>query len=153
MFKFAAPAVAALGLVALAAQTQADVREPTGMGWHLSHEGATAKLAYGLANSDQLAIMMLCDPGQRHAVIYGDVAPASPRLIRTSSSGEIDPLSGGLIEESRIGLNDPAMRRLAREGRLAVTSEDGRQELRATGEDRRVVADFMAYCRGGQATA
>lgn len=153
MFKFVAPAVAALGLVALAAQTQADTREPAGMGWHMSHEGATAKLAYGLANSDQLALMILCEPGQSQAIVYGDVAPASPRLVRASMEAEIDPLSGGLADESRISLNDPTLRRLAREGKLAVTSEDGRTELRATGQDRRVVADFMAYCAGGQATA
>ncbi len=156
MFKFAIPAVAALGLIAVAAQsraTNADVVVETGvarMGWHLSHEGAIAKLAYGVANSDQLALMMTCEPGQAQAVVYGDVQPASPRLHKASmTSGAIDPLSGGLADEARIPLHDPALLKLARRGKLDVEGDAGHFELTAGGDERRLVSAFLAYCGTG----
>lgn len=156
MFKFAIPAVAALGLIAVAAQSRATDAAPeagaapTPMGWHLSHEGAMAKLAYGVANSDQLALMMTCEPGQTQAKVYGDVQPASPRLVKASMKAEaIDPLSGGLADEARIPLQAPVLRKLARSGTLAVEGDAGHFELTARGDERRLVQEFFAYCGSG----
>lgn len=150
MFKVAIPAVAALGLIAYAAQSQAtnlDVHgDATAMGWHLSHEGSLAKLAYGVENSDQLALMMTCERGQTHAVVYGDVQPASPRIIRASTASAIDPLSGDLSGETRISVRDPAMQQLARSGKLAVEADAGLFQLSATPAERRLIGDFFAYC-------
>lgn len=152
MFKFAIPAVAALGLIAVAAQSRATDAAPetvaaAPMGWHLSHEGAMAKLAYGVANSDQLALMMTCEPGQTQATVYGDVHPASPRLLKASvKAAAIDPLGGGLADEARIPLRDPALRKLADSGKLTVEGDAGHFELTATGDERRLVRDFFAYC-------
>ena len=156
MFKFAIPAVAALGLIAVAAQSRAtDAAIGTGpetamaapMGWHLSHEGAMAKLAYGVANSDQLALMMTCEPGQSQAVVYGDVQPASPRLVKASmESAAIDPLGGGLVDEARIPLRAPALQKLARSGKLAVEGDAGHFELTADDKEQRLVEQFFAYC-------
>ena len=150
MLKIAIPAVAALGLIAFAAQSQAtnsDIQTGVApMGWHLSHEGSLAKLAYGVENSDQLALMMTCELGQAQATVYGDVQPASPRLIKASMSATIDPLSGGLADETRISVRDPAMQQLARSGKLAVEAEAGQFELSATPAERRLIGEFFAYC-------
>jgi hypothetical protein len=150
MLKIAIPAVAALGLIAFAARSQAtdsDVQAGAApMGWHLSQEGPLAKLAYGVENSDQLALMMTCERGQAQAIVYGDVQPASPRLIKASMSAAIDPLSGGLADETRISVRDPAMQQLARSGKLAVEAEAGHFELSATPDERRLIGDFFAYC-------
>ena len=151
MFRFAIPAVAALGLIAVAAQSEAVLADAEGgaapMGWHLSHEGPMAKLAYGVANSDQLALMMTCEPGQAQAIVYGHVQPASPRLHRASmTSAAIDPLSGGLADESRISLRDPTLVRLVRRGTLAVEGDAGHFELTADRDERRLVSEFFAYC-------
>lgn len=152
MFKFAIPAVAALGLIAVAAQSRATDAAPEtdaapAMGWHLSHEGSMAKLAYGVANSDQLALMMTCEPGQSQAVVYGDVQPASPRLIKASTrSTAIDPLGGGLADEARIPLRAPALQKLARSGKLAVEGDAGHFELTADDKEQRLVEQFFAYC-------
>ena len=154
MFKFALPAVAALGLIAVAAHSQANNADGTNvvpMSWHLSHEGSMAKLAYGVANSDHLALMMTCEPGQAHAVVYGDVQPASPRLLKASMrAGAIDPVSGELADEARIALADPALRTLAHSGKLAVEGDAGHFELSATGDERRLVREFFAYCGTGK---
>lgn len=152
MFKVLIPAAAALGLVAFAAQSQsADPMTEANahpMAWHLSHEGAMAKLAYGVANSDQLAVMMTCEPGDRTAAVYGAVQPVGARLIQASMTGpaEIDPMTGGLAEESRIGLSDPALRALVQDGALPVRGDAGRGSLPADKDERRMIADFLAYC-------
>ena len=150
MLKIAIPAVAALGLIAFAAQSQAtNLDVETGaapMGWHLSHEGSLAKLAYGVENSDQLALMMTCERGQTQATVYGDVKPASPRLIKASMTTAIDPLSGGLSDVTRISVRDPALQRLARSGKLTVEADAGLFELSASPAERRLIGDFFAYC-------
>ncbi|MDP3803594.1 hypothetical protein [Brevundimonas sp.] len=156
MLKIAIPAVAALGLIAFAAQSQATNPDAhTGvvpMGWHLSHEGPMAKLAYGVENSDQLALMMTCERGQTQATVYGDARPSSPRLIKASLSTEaLDPLSGELADEARISVRDPALQQLARRGTLEVEGEAGRFELTATRDERRLIGDFFAYCGTGRA--
>lgn len=150
MFKIAIPAVVALGLIAFAARSQAtnlDVQSDVApMGWHLSHEGTLAKLAYGVENSDQLALMLTCERGQTQAVVYGDVQPASPRLLRTSMALPIDPLSGDLSGEARISVRDPALQQLARSGRLSVEADAGQFELSASPAERALIGDFFAYC-------
>jgi len=155
MIRFALPALAALGFIAFAAQTRATPPAAGGepaMGWHLSQEGATAKLAYGVADSDQLALMLTCQPGQGAAVVYGDVAPARARLSHAAlASAPIDPLSGDLDEESRIGLRDPALTGLVRTGRMPVIGEAGTFDLTATPAERRAIGEFIAYC--GSSTA
>ena len=152
MFKVLIPAVAALGLVAFAAQSRdvAPDMEAEGlmaapvMGWSVHHEGALAKLAYGVANSDQLALMVTCMPGERTAAVYGDVQVEGARL--THASYEIDPLSAGEAEETRIPVNDPSLSGLAERGRMTVVGDAGRFQLAATPQERRLVRDFLAYC-------
>jgi hypothetical protein len=154
MWKFVIPAVAALGLIAGAAQTRAtpDAALDGALGWRLSQEGPMAKLAYGVENSDQLALMMTCEPGQTTAVVYGEVQPAGARLTRASwGPTPIDPLSGGLDSESRLSLSDPALRDLARAGRLPVVGDAGRFEIRASVTERRAVRAFLDYCGAGRA--
>ena len=153
MLKFAVPAVAALGLIAFAAQSSASNGDlqtvQTGMGWHLSQEEGMAKLAYGVENSDQLALMVTCMPGDATAAVYGDVQVEGARL--TQASLQIDPLSGGEAEETRIPVSDPALAGLARNGRMTVVGDAGRFQLAASDQERRVVRDFLAYCSPGRA--
>lgn len=158
MFKILIPAAAALGLVAFAAQSQsagplAGGAAAAPMAWHLSHEGVMAKLAYGVANSDQLAVMMTCEPGDRSAVVYGAVQPAGARLVRASMNGpaEIDPMTGDLARESRIGLTDTALRALVEDGALPVRGDAGQGSLPANRDERRMIAGFLTYCGSSRA--
>ncbi|WGM31813.1 hypothetical protein [Brevundimonas sp. NIBR11] len=157
MFKVLVPAVAALGLVAFAAQSRdvAPAGEDEGvmaapvMSWSVHHEGALAKLAYGVANSDQLALMVTCMPGESTAAVYGDVQLDGARVQQARYS--IDPLSGGDAEETLISINDPSLAGLARDGRMTVTGDAGRFQLAASTDERRIVRDFLAYCSPGRA--
>lgn len=155
MLKFALPATAALALIAIAAQSSAtDQNDETrlgGMGWHLSEEPGLAKLAYGVANSDQLALLMTCEPGAAQAVVYGEVKPVGPHVVRASMVTPIDPLSGGLSEEVSISTASPSLQRLKTGGRLQVEGEAGQFELRANRTEREAINAFFSYCAGGRA--
>lgn len=155
MLKTAIPAVAALGLVALAGQALTSPPAAPGegaAGWHLLHEGSMAKLAYGLADSDQVALMMTCSPGDRTAVVYGDVQPRAATLQHASlEPAAIDPLSDGEAVEARVSLADPTLDRLARGGRLAVQTEAGDQQLTASRAERRMIQGFLSYCASSRA--
>jgi hypothetical protein len=158
MFKYVIPAAAVLGLIAFSAHTETPASvvsayetqaETPSMGWYLSHEGAMAKLAYGVANSDQLALMLTCEPGERAAVVYGSVQPDTPALISAGSGPtEVDPLSGAIA--ARLPLGDPSLRKLARDGRMDVEGDAGKFTLAANKAEQRAVGEFLAYCANGR---
>lgn len=155
MYRILVPAVAALGLVAFGAQTRTSVdnslTEPTTMEWLRSQEGQTAKLAYGVANSDNLALMITCEPGHNSATVYGDLKPVGAGLVPTADSPtEIDPLSGEGALDTHIALRDPALQDLARRGVLHVEGDGGKFRISATKSERQVVAGFFAYCGSAQ---
>lgn len=152
MFRIILPAVAALGLVAFAAQPGTAGSDPADaasapaetMEWNVHYEGRLAKLTYGVAQSDQLAMMVTCAAGDPGAVVYGHVQPEGARMIPTRQV--IDPLSGGEAFETRIPVSGPWLAGLAEHGRMTVTGGEGRLQLRASVEERRLVAGFLAYC-------
>ena len=149
MLKFLVPAVACVALVAVSARTQtvdAASAAPE-MAWRLDHEGPMAKLTYGAANSDHLAAMITCQPGEGVAVFYGAAHPDSPRLLQASSTPQpVDPLSNGAAYETQVALDDPSLTSLARNGSLRLISDDGSTVLTADGTGRRMAADMLAYC-------
>lgn len=152
------PILAAVGLAAVAAHaaTQAPSAsrhgDQNGAGWHVLREGTMAKLAYGLPDSDQVALMLTCAPGDAAAVVYGDVQPRGAGLILASHGPQpIDPLSNGEAFEARLPLGDAALTGLARGGRMTVQTEAGERQLTATRAERRMVQGFLSYCAAGRA--
>lgn len=147
--------LAVAGLAAVAAQAMTRDSQPSNAGtagWHMLREGVVAKLAYGLPDSDQLSLMLTCAPGDRAAVVYGDVQPRSPGLTLVDLEPQlIDPLSGGEAYEARLPLGDAALTRLARGGRMTVQTEAGDRQLTATPAERRMVEGFLSYCASGRA--
>ncbi len=154
MLKILVPAVAAFGLLTTAAQTQSaalDSASGQPVAWHLSHDGERAKLAYGISNSDHLALMVTCAAGNTDVAIYGDVRPIG--LSKRNDSGPFapDPLSGGDASEAVVPLSAAGLADLSRRGRMTVTSDEQVFQLAATQQERRVVDRFLAYCQTGQA--
>ena len=149
MFKVLVPAVAACALVAFAARTQSvePAPETPSMAWRLSYEDSLAKLTYGVANSDHLAVMITCIPGESTAVVYGEAQPDSPRLVRASiGPAALDPLTGGDAYETLIPLQDASLTGLASNGSIRLVGDAGPTVLRADRAERRLAADFLAYC-------
>lgn len=139
MFKILIPAVAALGLVAFTAKTQPVVNDvpaaasADAMAWHLSQEGDMAKLAYGVANSDQLAMMVTCTPGEAKAAVYGDVRPTTAR-------------ADALSDETVIPIRDAGLRGLAEQGTMQVVGDEGEFVIHASAPERQGIGQFLNYC-------
>lgn len=158
MRKTVLPILAAAGLAAVAAHAATSFPSSPGgrgdavAGWRMLHEGAMAKLTYGLPDSDQLALMLTCAPGDGAAVVYGDVQPRSAGLVLAAHGPQpIDPLSNGEAFEARLPLGDAALTGLARGGRMTVHTEAGDRQLTATRAERRTVQGFLSYCASGHA--
>jgi hypothetical protein len=149
MFKVLVPAVAACALVAFAARTQSVESTPDApsMAWRLSYEDSLAKLTYGVANSDHLAVMITCVPGESTAVVYGEAQPDSPRLVHASMGpAALDPLTGGDAYETVIPLQDASLTNLASNGAIRLIGDTGPTVLQADRAERRLAADFLTYC-------
>mgnify|MGYP000244664708 CR=1 FL=1 len=160
MLKILIPAVAALGLVAHAAQshtagdsapvvpvktvaaTPVDVAPV--MDWHFHNDGDTAKLAYGIANSDQLVMMLTCEAGKDTIATLGSVR-AIARTAANETSYE-DPMTGSVLHESDINSDDAAMTELAETGSMRVFSARGQVALGSDAADTSAVKAFFAYC-------
>lgn len=159
MLKILIPAVASLGLIAHAAQSYTaedgaaalPVTSPVGlapvapaMDWHFHAEGDTAKLAWGVANSDQLVLMLSCKVGEDSVVALGSV-----RALADSATGEasfIDPMSGETLHEARIDRNDTALSDLAATGRISAFSARGKVAVGSETGDRAAIGRFLASC-------
>lgn len=149
------PVLAILALAAIASQatTRAQPQIETEVaGWHVLREGPLAKLAYGLPDSDHLALMLTCTPGEGAAEVYGDIQPYSPTLQQASLAPRpVDPLSDGEAFEARLPLDDAALTGLARDGRMPVLTEAGERRLTATRDEQRLIQGFLGYCASGRA--
>jgi len=92
-----------------------------GMSWSLMNvEGEGAKLAFGAPNSDNVALMLVCEPGSGRVEVYGPSAETSVELTAA----------------------DPALAAFARTGEARF-----RQDLRAPAAPRETAARFVASCR------
>jgi hypothetical protein len=154
MFKVLIPAAATLALVAFAAQshsepvvegpvTDAVVTEAT-LAWHLSHEGDMAKLAYGVAHSDQIVIMLTCSPGDARAQAFGVVTPAGVTV--EDGPAPVDPLTGLAMTDVAVDMSSSALTALRTDDRLPVVGEAGRADLPVTPGDKAVIDGFFAHC-------
>ena len=128
-----------------------------GMAWSLHHaEGEGAKLAYGQPASDNVLLMMTCQP-RSGQVLVSLTAPAgdAPAMIELSSKGRSSRLAGdlapgmgdGAIIEAKASAIDPALASFARTGDLAVVEGDHSAKLPAGRAERAAVSDFFDQCR------
>mgnify|MGYP005990070769 CR=1 FL=1 len=163
MFKILIPAVAALGLVAHAAQsytaeggvaaapvmvvaaTSVDAAPAApAMDWHFHSEGDTAKLAYGVANSDQLVLMLTCQTGQDMISALGSVRTEAETA--TEQTSYRDPMTGGILHEAEINRHDAALADLAATGKMTVVSDQGKVAIGSDATDQEAVKAFFASC-------
>ncbi len=155
MLKVLIPAVGVLTMVAFAARPatpELELQEsPAPMGWHLHMEGDLAKLAYGVANSDQLALMLTCEPGDTSAVVYGDVQLADARLERVAYTHTVaDPMSNGEAYEARVSVDAKGLRDLANGQGIRLEGQAGMVRVGATPAEQKIVSDFLSWCGSGK---
>lgn len=143
--------IAVCSLAACAHQTPDSM---PGMAWSLNHEESEgAKLAFGQPNSDNVLIMLSCQPrsGQVHlaANAPADVQPVlelASQRAKARYRAEVGPAFGeGAMVEAEAGVNDPVIANFGKSGDLAVTIAGRRTLVPA---DRAKAQAFVAACRG-----
>ncbi len=108
-----------------------EVLEHAAAGWHLVREGDDAKLAYGIAGTDQVLVMLRCAAGSDQVEVFGQITPET-RAVRLSSAAlsttttvvpQADPLTGGTIMHTNLPSNADALKGFRESGRLALTPD------------------------------
>lgn len=143
-------------MVAACAHQVAPSPEPA-LAWSLhSTELEGAKLAYGQPQSDNVLLMMTCQP-RTGAVRLSVAAPeaGAPDAVRLASRGRQDSFAGeaapsgmgsGLIVEAEARADHPVLASFAATGDLAVVENGRRARLPAAGADRQEIRSFFAAC-------
>lgn len=128
------------------------------LGWSLHHaEGEGAKLAYGQPDSDNVLLMMTCQP-RSGQVLVSLTAPASTALetIEIASKGHSSRLpgasapamaEGSSLIEAMTPATDPALQSFARTGDIAVVENGRTAHMPVRRAERASVSDFFAQCR------
>jgi hypothetical protein len=124
------------------------------MGWSL-HETPEegAKLAYGAPNSDNVALMLSCQPASGNVRVSTASMQASPAIVLKSGKTEIalpataTPSMGeGHFLEAGAKANDPVLASFARTGDITLMQGKDSMQLSAKG-DRTQISKFFATCK------
>ena len=142
----------ALGLLILGVATQAAFsargQGPADqVGWFLLSEDDSLKLVYGMANSDHVGLMLICNPGDLHVSVYGEVEPDVASLsLAQQGPTPMDPLSQGAAWGMTLSADDPGLWLLADKGYLPIRSQVGRGRLGANDNERQLANRFLNAC-------
>jgi hypothetical protein len=120
-------------------------------GLHYIDTGATAKLAYGRANSEMLGLMLECAKGSRQVEIT-DVAREA-RVLSLRADGKrsdfpatFEAAPGAPIVSARAPAAAPALKGFRQTGRLQVTNGSLVYDVVATPAEKPHVEQFFAAC-------
>ena len=128
------------------------------LGWSLHHaEGEGAKLAYGQPDSDNVVLMMTCQP-RSGQVLVSLTAPDTVGVesIEIASKGHSSRLPGAAapamtegasLVEAMAPATDAALQSFARTGDIAVMKNGRAARMPVRQAERATVADFFAECR------
>lgn len=143
------PAVGLL-VIGLAAQASVAARSPSPddqAAWFLLNAEEGPKLVYGLANSDQIGLMLTCVPGSAMIRVYGEWELDLSSLTPISSGpGPADPLSHGQAFEMSVSAHDPGFRHLSTQGYLPVRLDGERSRIQANLIERGLAERFITAC-------
>lgn len=143
-------------LAAACAGNQTGVQAP-GMAWSLhDSEGEGAKLAFGEPHSDNLLLMMTCQPRTGEVLVtMAAPADAPPEAIELKSRGEVSRLDGQVVPamgegaaliEAQTTASDPTLRAFARTGDLTLAGDGPDARLPVRAAERATVRRFLSTC-------
>ena len=121
--------------------------------WAYLADDGDPRLAYGRPNSDDVVLMLNCQPGQDQVRVSA-LGLAGQEIILTSGKTESrfpaqaleDEMSGSRLLEGRGRTTAPALANFRKSGELAVMN-NGRHSLAAASADRGKVKAFFKACR------
>ena len=126
----------------------------SGMAWSL-HETPEegAKLAYGAPNSDNVALMLSCQPASGQVLVSTAAVAPAPAIVLKSGKTETalpataTPSMGeGHFLEAGAKASDPVLASFARTGDITLVQGRERVKLSARSGDRPQIDKFFATC-------
>lgn len=124
-----------------------------GYGLYYSDEGETAKLAYGVANSDDVGLMLECEKGSKSVTVTDTVRKgAGPGISlisgaqRTNLSAKRQSMEGATLLFATTRTDAAALAAFRTSGELQVISGTVRYGVTATSAEKAGVKRFFAAC-------
>ncbi len=126
-----------------------------GYDWFLHKDDATARLAFGLAESDDLRLGLDCDRGSGRLALSASVAADAPAEIRLEAGDESatfpadsepSQLDDGLFLSAEARAVEPVFQRFRRTGWLAMWRDGERQAYVAQPGSAERIDRFFAFC-------
>lgn len=122
--------------------------------WVTVVEDGGARLAFGMPNSDEVALTLGCKPHAGRLTVTGPLEPGSSKLVLVSDGARAeitgparpDPESGLNMITGAAGPRDAAFAAFARTGRLARADPSGTTALPALGRAQGMVRAFLDHC-------
>jgi hypothetical protein len=122
--------------------------------WVTVVEDGRTRLAFGLPNSDEVALTLDCAPHGGHVVVSGPLAPGTSKLVLVADGARAeitgparpDPETGLQMITGAVAARDAAFAAFVRTGRLARTDPSGTTALPASGPERGMVRAFLDHC-------
>jgi hypothetical protein len=132
------------------------VASPAAPGFAWSYQnnvGEGPKLAYGAPSSDNVVLMMTCEPAARRVDVslmggspHGGLVLTSGDARQTVPAGFVAAPGAGQMIEGSTHIASPALARFARTGDLSLVDRGRTVSLAATPMDRASVNRFFAAC-------
>lgn len=128
---------------------------PSGFGLHYNDQGSTAALAYGRANSDDVALMLQCRKGSGRVQVSDVVRDVPVSRLVLKSSGKrselavkLDPgmSDGPRVLTGETGAGDAALAAFRKSGRISVSFGETRYGLAAREQEHAGVERFFKAC-------
>lgn len=125
-----------------------------GYDWHLSTADGAARLAYGVAESDDLKLGFDCDAGSGRIEVTAN-APTGTRILvlesggeteRLDAQGEPSQLTDGDLLSAAVAADIPVFQRFRRLGWMAQWIGDQRETYAAHPDSYAEVRRFFALC-------
>ena len=133
--------------------TDLDFANGQPMGFHYLDEGATAKLAYGEANSDNVGLMMECAKGSRTVQVTDLVRAAAAATLTLASNGArtnlpatVDSAMGPAVVTASLRSDAPALAGFRSSGAMQVSYGGVRYAMQAAPAERDRVERFFTAC-------
>jgi hypothetical protein len=128
---------------------------PAEYGLHYVDEGSAAKLAYGVANSDDVGLLLLCEGGSRVVEIASVLPSGQGRVITLTSNGRRsvlpvtgEPAFGGSFAVGQAPAAAPALAGFRASGKIEISYAGSRRVILAKPTEKAAVRRFFDHCAG-----
>lgn len=122
--------------------------------WVTVVEDGRTRLAFGLPDSDEVALTLDCAPHAGRLLVSGPLAPGASKLVLVADGAkaeitgpaQADPETGLEMITGAVAPRDAAFAAFARTGRLMRADPTGATALPASSRERGMVRAFLDHC-------